>query len=159
MFKTSSLRQALLDIYGVEDKYLVPLNTDWFIPTTDPEDKVGTWIGYRILQKAPYARAYQSGVYFIRPFRIKIRLSFVGPQAEDLADATMFWEDRTDVTQVFEKYKAQMMYNTRTQFSYPVRNSGYNDMQAWIVDISAQTYMQFDTMQRPWIPRDPEEDE
>lgn len=154
MLDGKALRDTLKKIFNVEDKYLVPLNSDWFIPTTDPNDRTGTWIGYRILNKKSYARAYQSGVYYVRPFKIRIRLSFVGPQAEHLADQTMFWEDRTDVKEAFEEYQAQMNYNDREQFSYPIRNSGYNDMEAWIVDIAAQTYMQMDTKQRPWVPRD-----
>lgn len=144
----------LKGIYGVEDRYLVPLNNDWYIPTIDTNDKVGTWIGYRILSKKPYARAYQHGVYFVRPYKMLLRMTFVGPQAEEFADATMFWEDRTDVKTAFEAYQAQMNYNERDQFTYPIRNSGYNDMEAWVVDIAAQTYIQIDTKQRPWITRD-----
>ena len=63
MLDSKSLRDILKEIYGIEDKYLVPISTNWFIPTTDPEDKVGTWIGYRILSKRPYTRAYQGGLF------------------------------------------------------------------------------------------------
>lgn len=157
MLTEPMIRDVLKTIYGVEDKYLVPLNNSWFVPTIDPEDKIGTWIGYRILSKTPYARAYKSGVYMIKPLKARIRMSFVGPEAEALADQTLFWDDRTDVQNAFENIKAQINYNSRQEFSYPIRNSGYNDMQAWIVDISVQTYTQADTKQKPWIPRDEEE--
>ena len=151
MLNTEALRAALKEIFGVEDKYLVPISTNWFIPTIDPEDKIGTWIGYRIQSKKPYSRAYQSGLFMVKPFKITFRLTFVGPQAEEFADQVMLWEDRTDVTKAFEKYKAQINYNDRVYFTYPVRQGGFNDSLCWIVDLSAQTSYEIDTKQKPWI--------
>lgn len=153
MLDSKSLRDILKEIYGVEDKYLVPISTNWFIPTIDPEDKIGTWIGYRILSKKPYARAYQIGLCYSVPLKVNFRLSFVGPQAEELADQTMIWENRTDVIKAFEKVQAQINYTDRTSFTYPVRNGGFNDSLSWIVDMSAQTTCDIDTKQKPWIPR------
>ena len=57
MLDSKSLRSVLKEIFGIEDKYLVPISTNWFLPTVDPEDKVGTWIGYRIQSKKPIMRA------------------------------------------------------------------------------------------------------
>ena len=153
MLDSKSLRDILKEIYGVEDKYLVPISTNWFIPTIDPEDKIGTWIGYRILSKKPYLRAYQIGLCYSVPLNVNFRLSFVGPQAEELADQTMIWENRTDVIKAFEKVQAQINYIDRTSFTYPVRNGGFNDSLSWIVDMSAQTTYDIDTKQKPWIPR------
>jgi len=145
------LREALKEIYGVDDKYLVPISTNWFLPTTDPEDKVHTWIGYRILNKKPYVRAAQQGRDMTKQIRVSFRLTFVGPQAEEFADQTLLWEDRTDVTEAFEKSLSQINYVDRTSFTYPVRNGGYNDDMAWIVDMSAQTSYIVDTKQVPWF--------
>lgn len=153
MLDSKSLRDILKEIYGVEDKYLVPISTNWFIPTIDPEDKIGTWIGYRILSKKPYTRAYQIGLCYSVPLKVNFRLSFVGPQAEELADQTMIWENRTDVIKAFEKVQAQINYIDRTSFTYPVRNGGFNDSLSWIVDMSAQTTCDIDTKQKPWLPR------
>lgn len=153
MLDSKSLRDILKEIYGIEDKYLVPISTNWFIPTIDPEDKIGTWIGYRILSKKPYLRAYQIGLCYSVPLKVNFRLSFVGPQAEELADQTMIWENRTDVIKAFEKVQAQINYIDRTSFTYPVRNGGFNDSLSWIVDMSAQTTYDIDTKQKPWIPR------
>ena len=105
MLKAKTLRAVLKEIYGVEDKYLVPISTNWFLPTTDPEDKVHTWIGYRILNKKPYVRAAQQGRDMTKPVKVSFRLTFVGPQAEEFADQTLLWEDRTDVIKAFEYWK------------------------------------------------------
>lgn len=151
MLNAQKLRSILKDIYGVEDKYLVPISTNWFIPTTDPDDKIGTWIGYRIISKKPILRAYQSGRFMEKSIKVSFRITFVGPQAEELADQVLLWEDRTDVTKAFEKEKVQVNYVDRTSFTYPVRNGGYNDSLAWIVDMTAQTFYEVDTKQTPWI--------
>lgn len=151
MLNAKTLRTVLKEIYGVEDKYLVPISTNWFVPTVDPEDKVSTWIGYRIISKRPYVRGYQPDNYFNKPVKVSFRLTFVGPQAEELADQVLLWEDRTDVQKAFEKANAQINYTDRTSFTYPVRNGGYNDEMCWIVDLSAQTTYIVDTKQVPWF--------
>lgn len=153
MLNAESLRKVLKDIFGIEDKYLVPISTNWFLPTTDPEDKTGTWIGYRIQSKRPIIRAYQQGVIYEKPIKVNFRLSFVGRQAEELVDQVLLWEDRKDVTEAFESIKAQINYVDRQAFSYPVRNGGFNDELCWIVDLTAQTFYEVDTKQKPWIPR------
>lgn len=127
------------------------MNESWFVPTYDPEDHIGTWIGYRILDKKPYARVYQQGRDVIKPIKVRFRLSFVGLQAEELSDQTMLWEDRTDVTKLFEQHQVQINYNERAQFSYPVKEGGLNDHMCWCVDMSVQTFYSVDTKQIPWI--------
>lgn len=153
MLNAESLRKVLKDIFGIEDKYLVPISTNWFLPTTDPEDKTGSWIGYRIQSKRPIIRAYQYGIIYEKPIKVSFRLSFVGRQAEELADQVLLWEDRKDVTKAFESVNAQINYADRQAFSYPIRNGGFNDELCWIVDLTAQTFYEVDTKQKPWIPR------
>ena len=151
MLNAKILRDTLKEIFGIDDKYLVPISTNWFLPTTDPDDHKGTWIGYRIMNKKPYIRAYQAGAIMMKPIRVSFRITFVGPQAEELADQVLLWEDRTDVSVAFEKSQTQINYTDRISFSYPVRNGGYNDELAWIVDLSAQTSYEVDTKQMPWF--------
>lgn len=151
MLNAETLRETLKEIFGIDDKYLVPISTNWFLPTTDPADKVHTWIGYRIISKKPYVRAAQYGRNMVKPIKVQFRITFVGPQAEELADQILLWEDRTDVTNAFEKTASQINYTDRTSFTYPVRNGGYNDDLAWIVDLSAQTSYEVDTKQVPWF--------
>lgn len=151
MLDSNTLRDVLKEVFGIDDKHLVPISTNWFVPTVDPEDKKGSWIGYRIQSKRPYVRAYQTGRTIQKPIKVNFRLSFVGPEAEKLADQILLWEDRADVQQAFEKVKAQINYDDRTSFTYPVRNGGFNDSLCWIVDLSAQTFYEVDTKQEPWI--------
>ena len=151
MLNATTLRSVLKEIFGIDDKHLVPISTNWFLPTVDPEDKAGTWIGYRIQSKHPTMRAYQSGIMYEKPIKVNFRLSFVGRQAEELADQVLMWEDRKDVTKAFESVKAQINYVDRQSFSYPVRNGGFNDELCWIVDLSAQTFYEVDTKQKPWL--------
>ena len=96
-------------------------------------------------------RAAQYGRDMVKPIKVQFRITFVGPQAEELADQVLLWEDRADVTQAFEAHKAQINYTDRTAFSYPIRNGGYNDEMCWVVDLSAQTSYEVDTKQVPWF--------
>lgn len=153
MITSDNLKSILKEIFGIDDKYLIPISTNWFVPTVDEKDTIGTWVGYRVIDKKPIARAYQSGVYMEKSVRVSFRLSFVGPHAEELADQVLLWDDRTDVVNTFAKYKAQLNYKDWTMFTYPVRNGGFNDSLAWIVDLSVQTFYEVDTKQMPWFPR------
>lgn len=140
MLTSETLRQAIIEILGIPEKYIVPLDEGWYVPTYDPEDKVGTWIGYRILTKRQISRAIRQDKVFAKSLRVKFRLAFIGPQAEELADSTLLWDDRKDVTKAFEKCNFQLNYNKRLQFSYPVANGGLNDNLCWCVDFEAQGF-------------------
>ena len=110
MLDSESLRQALKDIYHIADKYIVPLDQGWYIPTYDKTEKIGTWIGYRILEVKPNLRAGYTGNSYNKSVKIRFRLSFVGKQAEKLALQTLLFDDRLDVVKAFEKtvYKKQI---------------------------------------------------
>lgn len=154
MLNSKTLREALQTIFGIEDKYLVQLDEGWYVPTYDPADKVGTWIGYRILSKKPNVRTFTrdtgDGVAKTRAIRVVFRMSFIGPQSEDLADQTLLWDDRSDVQDAFAQATAQLNYSDRQIFSYPVKNGGLNDSLCWCVDISAQTFYETKVKWNKW---------
>lgn len=152
MFNTDALRSVLKEIFGVDDKYLLPLTADQFVPTIDPDDKVGTWIGYMMLYKEPYTRGFMAEPNAYQPIAVKFRTTFVGPQAEEFADSTLFWDMRHDVTRAFERENAQLNYMQRQLYTYPVQNKGFNDRLCWIVDMKVQTIVELDMNHGPWFP-------
>lgn len=146
MLSMDTLRTALQKVFGVDDKYLVPLGEGGYVPTYDKTDTTSTWIGYRVLSKTPVTRTQiyndENGKeWFIRNCDVVFRISFIGPQAEDLADLTLMWEERTDVRDAFEQSSTQIHYNRREQFSYPMKEGGLNDGLCWCVDFEAASYM------------------
>ncbi len=155
MLNSSTLRQALKEIFGIEDKYLVPLDEGWYVPTYDKEDKVGTWAGYRVMSKVPNVRTFtgrnDEGPTKIKSIKVSFRLSFIGPQAEDLAEQLLLWDDRKDVQTAFEKYcVAQINYNKRQQFSYPVKQGGLNDNLCWVTDFETHSFIEVSAGYKPW---------
>lgn len=153
MLNTQTMQDILKEVFGVDPKYIVQLTNDEFVPTIDPEDKVGTWIGHMMLHKEPFTQAYSgSGDYAVIPMTVKFRLTFVGPQAEEFADSTLLWDVRQDVIDAFAKHHAQLFYMQRQLYVYPVKNKGYNDRLCWIVDCKAQTTYEADMKHVPWFP-------
>lgn len=154
MLKTKSLRKVLQDIFGIDNQHLVPLDEGWYVPTYDKADKVGTWIGYRIMSKKPNVRTFTGrnadGPSKIKSIKVTFRISFIGPQAEDLCDQTLMWDDRKDVQQAFENCQAQINYVDRQTFSYPVKNGGLNDNLCWIADFSAMTFYEVSAGYKRW---------
>lgn len=154
MLNSDTLRSTLKSIFGIEDKYLVPLDSGWYVPTYDRTDKVGTWIGYRIMSKKPNVRTF-TGHNGTEPTKLKsikvtFRLSFIGPQAETLCDQTIMWDDRKDVQKTFEQIDTQLNYINRQVFSYPVKEGGLNDNLCWCVDMEAQTFYEVPTNWKLW---------
>lgn len=147
MLNSTTLRAALKEIFGIADKYLVPMDEGWYVPTYDSTDHISTWVGYRILSKRPNERTFRQDKVFARPMQISFRISFVGPQAEELCDQTILWDDRDDVQQTFEKSQTQLNYKKRQIFSYPIKNGGLNDNLCWCVDFDAQSFY---TVQANW---------
>ena len=150
MLDSAALRQALKDIYGVEDKYLVPLDQGWYVPTYDHNDKVGSWIGYRILSVKPNVRAGYTGISYNKSVKIRFRLSFVGKQAEELALQTLLFDDRLDVIKAFEKSQTQLNYISRDILTYPLKEGGLNDNLVWFTDIECQSFYAADVKYEDW---------
>lgn len=143
------LRNLLKVIYGVADKYLVPLNESEWVPTAVHDD-VGTWIGYRILDLTPLTRAYVQDKYVAIPIRANFRVTFVGKEAELFASHTLLWDVRSDVIKVLEDQAIQLNYQARKIYSKPVYEEGQNDKPCWIVDMACQTTYVEDTGWRLW---------
>lgn len=150
MLDSASLRQALKTIYGVADKYLVPLDQGWYVPTYDKNDKVSTWIGYRILEVKPNVRAGYTGASYNKSVKIRFRLAFIGKQAEDLALQTLLFDDRIDVVKAFEECQTQLNYVSREILTYPVKEGGLNDNLVWFTDIDCQSFYAADVKYSDW---------
>lgn len=150
MINSTTLRQALKDIFGVEDKYLVPMDSGWYVPTYDKNDKVGTWIGYRILSIKPNLRASQQGNAYSKSVKCRFRLSFVGKQAEEIALQTLVFDERIDVVKAFAKSQTQLNYTSRDILTYPIREGGLNDSLCWFVDIECQSFYEAEWKHKDW---------
>lgn len=146
----NTLREILKEIYEVDDKYLVHLNDDILAPYVDHLDDVGTYIGYDIMSKKAYSRAYAQDDIIAIPLKVYFRVAFIGKQAEEFAESTLFWDDRVDVTRAFEKYAAQVNYDPKEIKSYHVHYGGMNDQESWVVDMSCQTTYQQQMKHEKW---------
>jgi hypothetical protein len=150
LLDSPTLRETLKIIYGIEDKYLVKLDSGWYVPTYDKNDKVGTWIGYRILSVRPNLRTAYTGSSYVKSVKIRFRLSFIGPQAEELALATLLFDDRKDVVEAFAKSQTQLNYISREILTYPIKEGGLNDSLCWFVDIDCQSFYAADVNYEDW---------
>lgn len=150
MIDTTSIRQALKDIYGIPDKYLVPMDSSFYVPTYDKNDHVNTWIGYRILSVKPNVRGYTGQQSYILPVQGLVRISFVGKQAEKLALQTLAFCDRKDCLEAFEAQEIQINYISREVMTYPIKEGGLNDSLCWFTDIKCQSFYRYDWEAEIW---------
>jgi hypothetical protein len=104
----TSLRETLNNILfdGDEElkRYIVPLQGNWYNPTTGEEAK-NTWIGYVIDSVSYDSSAIHQGTKIVRTGKANIHLTFIGDEAEDIANSIAFWPYRQDVVKEFDKYR------------------------------------------------------
>lgn len=142
MLDSSTLRNIIKEIFNLDDSYIIPITSNWFIPDSEFLDKDTLYIGYRIISsrkasvKNPCNESKKSYI------KTSFRLSLIGANAEKIASQINFWEDINDIQKIFNKYKVQMNYEELTSFTYPVRNSNFDV--AWVFDMSVKSDYQED---------------
>ena len=129
MLDSNTLRQIIKEIYQFDDDFIVPITTNWFVPDINLNEKPGTYIGYRILSKKNYFAANKED-----ELKVSFRLTFIGENAEQMADKVHFWKDMKEVKKIFEKYKVQMDYSDLVAFTYPEKQN--KSEMSWILDMS-----------------------
>lgn len=104
--RLNNLRDVLCNILFGDDsmkKYIVPLQGNWYNPTTEKESK-NTWVGYVIDYTDFGVNAVNLGTAIQRTGRSQVHLTFIGPAAEEMANSVVFWPYRADVVSEFKKY-------------------------------------------------------
>jgi len=135
-----------------KEKYLVPLTGSWEIPLVKSDEETADWIGFSIVSKRPRTRMIRRGAFMTKNVRVNLRLVFFGPNAETFANETMFWDERTDVSEEFGKLQAQIMYDSHLLTARVVnKETGVSNQISWIVDFSCMCFYEVDTKQKPWF--------
>lgn len=134
-------------------EYVIPLQGNWFVPTIDKESEHSTWCGFVILSTTPRIRAVQNGKIVQKSVKTRFRLSFIGPQAEEMANQTLLWDERIDVRDIFVNLcTAQLCYDERSIYTKIYEQEGQNSTLVWVVDMAAMSFYALDTHQIPWVP-------
>ncbi len=158
MITSASLKAGLNTIFFGADttkyKYIVPIRGGFFTPAAlDKSDHVSTWIGYRILEITPRARAYKNVGEINEVVRVDFRITGLGPGSEEFITSTLLWENRVDVKDVFEgQQEAQVMYDRRRVYTHPIEQEGFGDDMLWVTDMHAMTYLKRELTTQPWFP-------
>jgi hypothetical protein len=156
-----TLHQALSEIFFDKDKadfeelkkFLVPLQGNWYAPTIDPAFPNATWCGFILLSTRPRLRSVQQGKILGKNVKQFFRLTFIGPQAEEIINQTLLWDERNDVQTIFARHcNAQLCYDDRNIYTKIFEQEGQNDTLVWIVDMSVMSSYALDTHQVPWVP-------
>ena len=127
MMTMSDLKELLQIVFYPNDeskwKYIVPLQGDWFVPTIDPREPSSDWIGYIKLHTVPITRCWQQDTWKVIQCNSTIRLTFVGPNAEERAYSCLLWAERLDIINIMKDHSATLRYDNRRVHSQPVRKA------------------------------------
>ena len=134
MLDSKTLRLIIKSIFNIDDDYIVPIINNWFLPQVNLDKKTGTYIGYRILSKRYSYADSSSNILKKDSIKVAFRLTFIGYNAEKLADQIHFWRDQKSVNKLFDSYKLKLNYSDMTSFTYPIKSENYPI--AWIFDLS-----------------------
>lgn len=142
MLDSNTLRNIIKEIFNLDDSYIIPITTNWFIPDVDFSNDNAIYIGYRIISSHKVSAENEYNKTNKSYIRTTFRLTFVGNNAEKYASQIHFWDDMKDIRKIFEKYKVQIDYDDIHSFSYPVKNQKFE--MSWIFDMVAKTDYQED---------------
>ena len=128
-------------------KYVVPLQGNWYNPSQ--AHHVDNWIGYVINDmKANVAIVNRGddGRRYYRECQTEIHLSFIGHNAEQLAQSVLFWLARADVADIFDKkYKGVINNKGFELYSSLYMQEGLNSTLCWNIDFSLQHNLMLDS--------------
>jgi hypothetical protein len=135
MFDLKRLKELLKSIYKLDDKYLMPITNNWFLPDGNIADVTKTYIGYRIMSKRTIS--YDSVDNQRKSYiKISFRLSFIGKNAEQLSDQIHFWKDQEDILKILDSYHLKLDCSDMCSYTYPTQMLKYE--MAWIFDLTVK---------------------
>ena len=148
----TNLRDVLCKIFfGSEweskKKYVVPLQGNWYNPSQ--AHKLDNWIGYVIntcRTNVAVINRGDDGKHYYRNVQTEIHLSFIGHDAEALAQSVLFWLGRSDVKEIFDKKYKGVMNNKEVElYTSLYMQEGLNSALCWNTEISLQHCIMLDS--------------
>lgn len=134
MLDSKTLRLIIKSIFNIDDDYIVPITSNWFVPDVNLDTNPGTYIGYRIISKRIVHTESSNNNLKIDSIKVFFRLTFIGSNAEQLADQIYFWQDQKTVKKVFDSYKLRFNYSQIDSYSYPIKSRNFE--MSWVFDLS-----------------------
>jgi hypothetical protein len=145
----TNLRIILKNIFQVDEKYIIPLQGNWFNPQNilSKNEKPSTWIAFRIRSNKPTTEPFSSlelvtineqvvKQNWVNQYKIAIiDLQFVGSKAEKLANGISLWIKRTDVKEQFETVKGKLMSDELSVIPKDFFQEGLNSIISYNVQI------------------------
>ena len=148
----TNLREVLCKIFfgaqwETKQKYVVPLQGNWYNPSQ--ANKLDNWIGYVIntcRTDVSVVNTASDGRRYYRNVQTEIHLSFIGHDAESLAQSVLFWIARADVQSLFDKKYKGVMNNKEVEiYTSLYMQEGLNSALCWNVDFSLQHNIMLDS--------------
>lgn len=148
----TNLRDVLCTIFFGEEaeakkKYVVPLQGNWYNPSQ--AHHLDNWIGYVINDMktdVAIVNPGNDGRRYYRTCQTVIHLSFIGENAEELAQTVLFWLARADVQSIFDKKYKGVVNNKESEiYSSLYMQEGLNSVLCWNVDFSLQHNLMLDS--------------
>lgn len=126
-------------------KYVIPRKGNFVNP--QQISKTDTYAIYYIEKKSKRITNFENAQYnaenitntHYATIKSVVRIQFIGKQAEEWASSLLFWDERTDVQNVFEEYGSQLLLGERDIFTVPFQQDGFNGEMSYVASFSVVT--------------------
>ena len=158
MITNQLLKECLVSIFFKDkpgyEKFVVPLQDNWFVPKESINNLQDTWIGSSVLSHYSIQQpAIQHGSIILKNLNTHFRITFTGQKAEEFACSTLLWEKNKDVGKIFsEKMNAQINYDAQQPYSKIVEINDQDSLLIWVTDMKAKSCYAVDSQQIPCLP-------
>lgn len=68
-----------------------------------------------------------------------VRIQFIGKHAEEWASSLLFWDERSDVQELFREYDSQLLLGNRDIFTVPFQQDGFNGEMSYVASFNTIT--------------------
>ncbi len=147
MVTQSNLRASLATIFGVDQRFIIPKQGNWWNPQT-MDLTVGTWIAFLKRDGQPRVKPWFFGSISTTYKISNIDMQIVGSNSEYLADSIAHWLLRDDVQAVFENLNAALLLDGLGKYTVSQFNQdGGNSVLAYNVSFRLQWASEIQTFQ------------
>lgn len=126
-------------------KYVIPRKGNFVNP--QQISKTDTYAIYYIEKKSKRITNTNDMVYNVENVtnthyaivKSTVRIQFIGKHAEEWASSLLFWDERTDVQDLFCQYNSQLLLGERDIFTVPFQQDGFNGEMSYVASFSVIT--------------------
>ena len=126
-------------------KFIIPRKGNFINPSQ--LEKTNTYAIYYIAKKEKRLVNTTNTEYYeenavtkhFATLKTEVKVQFIGAKAEDWANSLLFWDERSDISELLMEYQSELLLGERDIITVPFQQEGYNGEMSYMASLSLIT--------------------